>query len=158
MYNMNINFWTERYFQFKSLTYYKRVVSEWYWLKPKANVLIYPVLEKWETPLKTSVSIMQTKYEKLISRKQVLLQQIWYINEFIQSYSLQNKFFLGSLLFCCSYIQSVCQLLVEVQLFDVLCCLVDFFCSKDSGLVLQLIRHLYCMRLKSYTFSVMVLW
>ena len=37
----------------------------------------------------------------------------------------------------------ICQLLVEVQLFDALCCLVDFFCSKDSGLVLLLIRHLY---------------
>ena len=40
---------------------------------------------KWETylPLKTSVSIVQTKYESLIFRKQVLLQQIKYINKFI---------------------------------------------------------------------------
>ena len=34
---------------------------------------------------------MPTKYEILISRKQVLLQQILYINEFIHSYILQNK-------------------------------------------------------------------
>ena len=47
---------------------------------------------KWETylPLKTSFSIVQTKYESLIFRKQVLLQQIKYINKFINSYSLQN--------------------------------------------------------------------
>ena len=37
----------------------------------------------------------------------------------------------------------ICQLLVEVQLFDALCCLVGFICSKYSGLVLLLIRHLY---------------
>ena len=50
---------------------------------------------KWETylPLKTRESIMQTKYEICISRKQVLLPEIKYINEFIQSYSLQNKCF-----------------------------------------------------------------
>ena len=50
---------------------------------------------KWETylPLKTSVIIMQTKFEILISRKQVLLQQIKYINENIHSHSLQNKYF-----------------------------------------------------------------
>ena len=34
---------------------------------------------------------MQTKYEILISRKEVLLQQILYINAFSHSYSLQNK-------------------------------------------------------------------
>ena len=43
-------------------------------------------------PLKTSVSIMQTKYEILIYEKQVLLQPILYINEFIHSYCLQNKY------------------------------------------------------------------
>ena len=36
-------------------------------------------------PLKTSVSIMQTKYEVLIYRQQVLLRLILYINEFIHS-------------------------------------------------------------------------
>ena len=35
---------------------------------------------------------MQTKYELLIYRKQVLLQQILYINEFIHSYCLQNNY------------------------------------------------------------------
>ena len=39
------------------------------------------------------LSIMQTKYEILISRKQILLQQILYINEFIHSFSVQNKYF-----------------------------------------------------------------
>ena len=43
-------------------------------------------------PLKASVSIIQTKYEILIFRKQVLLQPILYINEFIHSYCLQNKY------------------------------------------------------------------
>ena len=49
---------------------------------------------KWEKclPLKTSVSIMQTKYEILIYRKQVLLQPILYINGFIHSYCLQTKY------------------------------------------------------------------
>ena len=42
-------------------------------------------------PLKTIVSIMQTNYKILIIRNQVLLQQIKYINEFVHSYSLQNK-------------------------------------------------------------------
>ena len=36
---------------------------------------------------------MQTKNGILISRKQVLLQQILYFNDFIHSYSLQNKYF-----------------------------------------------------------------
>ena len=35
---------------------------------------------------------MQTKYEILIYKKQVLLQPILYINEFIHSYCLQNKY------------------------------------------------------------------
>ena len=35
---------------------------------------------------------MQTKYEILIYRKQVLLQPILYINEFIPSYCRQNKY------------------------------------------------------------------
>ena len=50
---------------------------------------------KWEThlPLKTGVSIMQTEYRFFISRKQVLLQQIKYIKEFIHSNTLQNKYF-----------------------------------------------------------------
>ena len=49
---------------------------------------------KWETclPLKTSVSIMQTKYEILIYRKQVFLHPVLYINEFIYSYCLQTKY------------------------------------------------------------------
>ena len=51
---MNVNYWTERYFQFKSITSYKRLISEWNQLKPKvhtyeeavhANVLIYSVSE-----------------------------------------------------------------------------------------------------------------
>ena len=37
---------------------------------------------------------MQTNYKILIFRKQVLLQQIKYTNEFVHSYSLQNKYFL----------------------------------------------------------------
>ena len=36
---------------------------------------------------------MQTKYEILISRRQVLLPQILYKNEFIHSFSVQNKYF-----------------------------------------------------------------
>ena len=35
---------------------------------------------------------MQTKYEIWIYRKQLLLQPILYINEFIHSYWLQNKY------------------------------------------------------------------
>ena len=35
---------------------------------------------------------MQTKYEISIYRKQVLLQPILYINEYIHSYCLQNKY------------------------------------------------------------------
>ena len=35
---------------------------------------------------------MQTKYEILIYRKQVLLQPVLYMNEFIHSYCLQNKY------------------------------------------------------------------
>ena len=60
---------------------------------------------KWETylPLKTSVNIMQTKYEILIPRKQVFLQQIKYINELIHSYSLQNKYFLKANVFRCLF-------------------------------------------------------
>ena len=42
---------------------------------------------------------MQTKYEICISRKQVLLPQIKYINEFTDSYSLQNKYFCKKNLF-----------------------------------------------------------
>ena len=40
---------------------------------------LFNLRDKWETylPLKTSVSIIQTQYETLISRKQVLLQQIY---------------------------------------------------------------------------------
>ena len=44
-------------------------------------------------PLKTSVTIMRTKYEILISRKQFVQQQIKYITESIHSNSLQNKYF-----------------------------------------------------------------
>ena len=50
-------------------------------------------------PLKTSESIMQTKYEICISRMQVILPQIKYINEFIRSYSLENKYFCKKYLF-----------------------------------------------------------
>ena len=50
---------------------------------------------KWEPylPLKTNVTIIQTKYEILISRKQFVQQQIKYITESIHSNSLQNKYF-----------------------------------------------------------------
>ena len=50
---------------------------------------------KWETylPLKTNVTIMQTKYDILISRKQFVQQQIKYTAESIHSNSLQNKYF-----------------------------------------------------------------
>ena len=50
---------------------------------------------KWETylPLKTNVTVMQTKYEILISRKQFVQQQIKYITESIHSNSLQTKYF-----------------------------------------------------------------
>ena len=34
---------------------------------------------------------MQTKYEILIYRKQILLQSVLYINEFMHSYCLPNK-------------------------------------------------------------------
>ena len=44
-------------------------------------------------PLKTSLTIMRTKYEILISRKQFVQQQIKYITESIHSNSLQNKYF-----------------------------------------------------------------
>ena len=40
------------------------------------------------------------------------------------------------------FLYSVSHLYVNL-LFDALCCLVDFFFSKDSGLVLLLIRYLY---------------
>ena len=44
-----------------------------------------------------------------------------------------------SLVHCCFTVPVfsqpfICQLRVEVQLFDALCCLVGFVCSKDSGL------------------------
>ena len=50
---------------------------------------------KWETywPLKTNVTIMQTKHEILISRKEFVQQHIKYITESIHSNSLQNKYF-----------------------------------------------------------------
>ena len=49
---------------------------------------------KWETclPLKPILNIMQTKYEIIIYRKQLLLQAILYINGFIHSCCLQNKY------------------------------------------------------------------
>ena len=42
--------------------------------------------------MKTSVTIMQTTYEILISRQQFVQQQIKYISESIHSNSLQNKY------------------------------------------------------------------
>ena len=59
----------------------------------------------FENQCKYHASIVQTKYEILISRKQVLRQQILYINEFIYSSGVQNKYLCMEIfleVYCCN--------------------------------------------------------